>query len=88
MVMSAISDKGDQIELLRPALGAKAGDRVYLENQEISKDLPQIINAGKYKKVVGFLKTNNEKTACFNNMKLRNKVGLITVKSLINSLIS
>ena len=88
MVLSAISDKGDVIELLRPCQGSKAGDRIKLDGYDLSKDLPQIVNANKQKKILGFLKTDNESIACFNTMKLKNMEGLISVKSLRNSSIS
>lgn len=88
MVLSAINENETQLELLRPTAGSMPGDRVFLEGSEVNKDFPALFNANKFKKIANGLKTNNDKMACFNNLKLLTQKGFLSVRSLTNAQIS
>ena len=88
MVLSAVNESETVLELLRPVGGSQPGDRVFLEGTVGANENPGIFNANKFKKVAAVLKTNSEKIACFNNIKLITQKGAVSVPTLSNGQIS
>ena len=90
----AANDKGESnVELVRPAKGSIIGERLVLENDDLTKYKPdEKVNSKKknsaWKKIFPLLRTNDKKQACYNGVPFMTSAGPLIVKSLANCQIS
>jgi len=95
MVMCAGNDDHTAVEILRPAEGSKIGERVQLtgnpiDGKALSEEPASTLNPKKkiQEQFLPFLKTDDEKFAAYNGIRLTTSAGPLSVKSLKNCSIS
>ena len=82
-----------KVELVRPAKDSIIGERIILENDDLTQYTPDETIKSKKKnspwmKIFPLLKTNDKLEACYNGVPFITSAGPLTVKSLANSQIS
>lgn len=95
MVLCASSADHSIVELMRPPAGAKVGERVQLEGNPINgeplkNDFQAVLNPKRKvpEKLLPLLKTDADRQATYNGIKLTTSAGPITAATLANSSIS
>lgn len=89
MVCASIKEEGnEQVNLLRPADGSKAGDRVFLDgmaNKFPEEEVVKDCNSKTLERVMALLKTDAEGFATYNGIRLATSSGLLKSSGIPNA---